>query len=48
MIPTDRDKTKEYINEYEKFSIVTFWQEEIWQGKSKVLNSGWCHKVIDK
>nr|QBM02770.1 hypothetical protein [uncultured archaeon] len=40
----DRDKTKEYINEYEKFSIVTFWQEEI----PKVAQAGWCHKVIDK
>lgn len=44
MINDERDKAKEYINEYETFQIVTFYQEEI----PKVANAGWVHKIIDK
>jgi len=39
-----RDKTKEYIKEYDDFVIITFWKPEI----KNSIQAGWVHRVEDK
>lgn len=39
----ERDKTKEYITEYETYKIIMFWIPE-----TKSIAAGWAYKVINK